>query len=87
VGTDSERRERIQQVLVAAIHEFAQKPTVTQRWLAYAAQLSEELAPRADLSESLVKRRARDFFRVSEWSRLGDPQQAEQLRVYLVRKT
>jgi len=83
---DQRRRERIHQVLIAAISEGNQRrtPKARLRWFAHASELSQELA-QSDLPESLLRRRALDFFRVEVWSSLGDSQQAGNLRARLLK--
>ncbi len=84
---DDGRRERIKELLVEAIREYGRRtPGAEQRWVAYAHQLSEELA-RSILSERLIRLRARGFFTVPMWSNRGDSAQSAQLRAHMTRFT
>jgi hypothetical protein len=62
------------------------RDTVKQRWRYIVDDVLPELVARRDISESLVKRRAADFFTHIEWSRLGDSAQGRHLREHMLRR-
>ncbi|MFI5282491.1 MAG: hypothetical protein ACHQ0J_05115 [Candidatus Dormibacterales bacterium] len=80
---EEERLRTIRQLLETAMERsrFAvhRTPKARDRWSKFFGAFSAELA-QCELSESLIKRRAQDFFCEQVWSRLGDEADRERLR-------
>jgi hypothetical protein len=56
-----------------------------ERWEFHVPDLIVELVSRNDLSESTIRRRAREFFCNAYWVSLGDSSQARHLREYMLK--
>jgi hypothetical protein len=83
---DGGRNARIHQMLIAVLSSSGLlTPAVRQRWRVHIDQLTPEVAARSEISESLVGRRARDFFIRETWARTGNAQEGAHLRARMLR--
>jgi hypothetical protein len=85
--TDVDPHARIYGMLTEALDagKLLRKSDAVQRWVRHIDQLTPELAARTDISESTLRRRAREFFQTAEWIRRGDSQEADWFRRHMLK--
>ncbi len=83
---DAGRAQRIEEILDGTVSSCRfLTPKAKDRWRGFITQIVVGLAARNEISESLVRRRARDFFLMRECVRLGDSSQARHLREHMLK--
>jgi hypothetical protein len=84
--TDAGRAERIEEILDVAVRSCSYlTPKAKVRWRGFTTTIVVELVARTEISESLVRRRAREFFLQQVWVDLGDSSQASHLREHMLK--